>query len=67
MARATRPLTIISGAEDELMFADRYEAARGRLAIAVKVIAGINHMAVVSDPRALDAIAETVIANGGGS
>ena len=50
LAAATKPLTIISGADDELMFSDKYaEAVRGaKVAVDVKVIDGINHMGIVS-------------------
>lgn len=62
LAAATRPLTIISGADDELMFADKYaEAVRGIVPVVdVKLIAGVNHMGIVSDPAAVSAIADDV-------
>ena len=55
LAAATRPLTIISGADDELMFADKYaEAVRGaKVAVDVKLIDGINHMGIVGAPKAI--------------
>ena len=55
----TRPLTIISGADDELMLADKYaEAVRGITpTVDVKLIDGINHMGIVSAPRAVSVIA----------
>jgi pimeloyl-ACP methyl ester carboxylesterase len=58
----TRPLTIISGADDELMIADRYaEAVRGITPpIDVKLIDGANHMDVVSTPRAVAVIADDI-------
>src|SRR6202158_521644 len=60
LAAATTPLTIISGADDELMLADKYaEAVRGiTAAVEVKLIDGVNHMGVVSDPKAVSAIAD---------
>jgi alpha-beta hydrolase superfamily lysophospholipase len=62
LAAATKPLTIISGADDELMIADQYaEAVRGIAPpVNVKLIAGLNHMAIVSDPAAVSAIADDV-------
>ena len=62
LAAATKPLTIISGADDELMFADKYaEAVRGaKVAVEVKVLDGINHMGIVSAPKAVSVIAEDV-------
>ena len=51
--RGEKPLTIISGADDELMFADKYaEAVRGaKVAVDVKLLDGINHMGIVAAPR----------------
>jgi alpha-beta hydrolase superfamily lysophospholipase len=62
LAAATKPLAIISGADDELMIADQYaEAVRGITPpVNVKLIAGLNHMAIVSDPAAVSAIADDV-------
>ena len=62
LAAATKPLTIISGADDELMIVDQYaEAVRGIAPpVNVKLIAGLNHMAIVSDPAAVSAIADDV-------
>jgi alpha-beta hydrolase superfamily lysophospholipase len=62
LSAATRPLTIFSGADDELMFADKYsEAFRGAKApVNVKLIAGVNHMGIVSNPAAISVIADDV-------
>jgi alpha-beta hydrolase superfamily lysophospholipase len=66
LANATRPITLISGADDELMFADKYvEAMRAAPApVDVKLIEGINHMGIVSVPRAVSAIADDVATRG---
>ena len=66
LANAAGPLTIISGADDELMFADKYaEAVRGaRTPVDVKLIDGINHMGIVSVPRAVSAVADDVATRG---
>jgi alpha-beta hydrolase superfamily lysophospholipase len=66
LARANGPITIISGADDELMFADKYsDAVRdSRTPVDVKLIEGINHMGIVSVPRAVSAIADDVAARG---
>jgi alpha-beta hydrolase superfamily lysophospholipase len=66
LAAATRPLTIFSGADDELMIADKYaEAVSGITpAVDVKLIDGINHMGIVSTPRAVSAIADDVATRG---
>ncbi|MDE5457295.1 alpha/beta fold hydrolase [Bradyrhizobium sp. CSA112] len=62
LAAATKPLTIISGADDELMFSDKYaEAVRGaKVAVDVRVLDGINHMGIVAAPKAVSIIAEDV-------
>jgi pimeloyl-ACP methyl ester carboxylesterase len=62
LAAATKPLTIISGADDELMFSDKYaEAVRGaKVVVDVQVIDGINHMGIVSAPKAISIVAEDV-------
>src|SRR5258705_6238921 len=62
LAAATKPLTIISGADDELMFTDKYaEAVRGaKVAVDVRVLDGINHMGIVAAPKAVSIIAEDV-------
>lgn len=62
LAAATKPLTIISGADDEVMFSDKYaEAVRGaKVAVDVRVLDGINHMGIVAAPKAVSIIAEDV-------
>jgi alpha-beta hydrolase superfamily lysophospholipase len=62
LAAATRPITIFAGAEEELMFPDKYaEAVRGApVAVDVKLIDGVNHMGLVSAPKAVLAVAEDV-------
>jgi alpha-beta hydrolase superfamily lysophospholipase len=66
LAAVTRPLTIVSGADDELMLADKYaEAVRGAaVPVDVKLIDGINHMGVVSAAKAVSAIADDVATRG---
>jgi alpha-beta hydrolase superfamily lysophospholipase len=62
LTAATRPVTIYSGADDELMLADKYaEAVRGVTPpVKVKLIDGINHMGIVSNPAAISVIADDV-------
>jgi alpha-beta hydrolase superfamily lysophospholipase len=62
LAAATKPLTIISGADDELMFSEKYaDAVRGaKVAVDVRVLEGINHMAIVAAPKAISIVAEDV-------
>ena len=66
LAAVSKPLTIISGADDELMFADKYaEVARGAaVAVDVRLIDGIDHMGIVASPRAAALIAEDVATRG---
>lgn len=66
LAAATRPVTIFSGADDELMLADKYaEAVRGVMpAVDVKLIDGINHMGIVSKPAAISVIVDDVATTG---
>lgn len=66
LAAATRPVTIMAGKDDELMLADKYaEAVRGITPpVNVKLIDGVDHMGIVSDPAALSAIADDVATAG---
>jgi len=66
LAAATRPITLISGAEDELMAADHYADAVHAVApsVDVKLIDGVNHMGIVCDPKAVSAIADDVATRG---
>jgi pimeloyl-ACP methyl ester carboxylesterase len=65
-AAATRPLTIFCGADDELMLADKYVQAVDSVAprVNVRVVGGINHMGIVSNPAAVSIIAEDVATTG---
>ncbi len=62
LAAVTKPMTIFAGAEDELMFADKYaEAVSGAaVPVDVKLIAGINHMGIVSTAKAVSAVADDI-------
>jgi pimeloyl-ACP methyl ester carboxylesterase len=62
LAAATWPLTIFSGAADELMLADKYADAVHAVApsVDVKLIDGVNHIGIVSDPKAVSIIADDV-------
>jgi alpha-beta hydrolase superfamily lysophospholipase len=64
LAGATRPITVISGADDELMFADKYADIVRGAKVDVKLIEGINHMGIVSVPRAVSFIADDVATRG---
>jgi alpha-beta hydrolase superfamily lysophospholipase len=69
LAAATKPLTIFSGAQDELMLADKYaEAVHGVApSVNVKLIDGIDHMGIVSNPAAISIIADEVATSGANS
>jgi alpha-beta hydrolase superfamily lysophospholipase len=66
LAAATKPITLISGADDELMLADNYADALHAVAPSadVKLIPGVNHMGIVSVAKAVSAIAEDVATRG---
>ena len=60
---ATKPVALFAGADVELMIAEKYRDAVGEH-VPVHLIDGVNHMAIVSDPRAVAAIADDVVAHG---
>jgi alpha-beta hydrolase superfamily lysophospholipase len=64
----TRPVTIFAAAEDEMMVSDKYaETVQAvKPSVDVKVIDGINHMGIVTNPKAVSAIAEDVATRGAG-
>jgi alpha-beta hydrolase superfamily lysophospholipase len=64
----TRPVTIFGAAEDEMMISDKYADAVQAVkpSVDVKVIEGINHMGIVTNPKAVSAIAEDVATRGAG-
>ena len=66
LAAAKGPMTLFAGTADELMFADKFEEAIRAVApkADVKLIEGVNHMAIVSAPNAVAAIAEDVATRG---
>ena len=66
IAAASKPLTIIAGANDELMLAEQYpEAVRGAARpVSVKLIEGVNHMGIVSDPAAVSIVVDYIAAAG---
>ena len=66
LAATAKPVTLISGADDELMLSDKYaDAVHAILPSAeVKLIDGVNHMGVVSTPKAVNEIANYVATQG---
>jgi alpha-beta hydrolase superfamily lysophospholipase len=63
LAAATKPITIFSGAADELMFSDKYREAVGDRAT-IHIIEGVNHMGIVGNPKAVSVIADDVAKSG---
>jgi alpha-beta hydrolase superfamily lysophospholipase len=61
-AGTRNPVTLISGTNDEMMLADKYAEAVHAVApsVAVKLIDGIDHIGIVSNPKAVSVIAEDV-------
>ena len=66
MQPPTKPVTLISGADDELMLSDKYADAVHAIlpSVEVKLIDGVNHMGVVSTPKAVNEIADYVATHG---
>lgn len=64
----THPMTIFAGAEDEMMISDKYAGAVQAIkpSVDVKLIEGVNHMGMVTNPKAVSAIAEDVATRGAG-
>ena len=58
----TSPVTLVSGSEDELMLADKYADAVHAIApsVEVRLIEGVDHMGIVSDAKAVSAVADEV-------
>lgn len=55
-ARAKGRITVIAGAEDQLMDADAYKRALSPLGVAVTILPGVDHMGVVYKAAAIKAI-----------
>jgi alpha-beta hydrolase superfamily lysophospholipase len=66
LAATTRPVSLIAGADDELMLPAKYADAVHAVApnVDVKLIEGVNHMSLLSDPKAVSVIAEDVAKRG---
>jgi pimeloyl-ACP methyl ester carboxylesterase len=62
LAAAHHPITLISGANDELMLADKYADAVHAVvpSVEVKLIDGVDHVGIVGDPKAVTAVADDV-------
>ncbi|AHY54613.1 alpha/beta hydrolase [Bradyrhizobium japonicum] len=68
LPETTRPITIFGGAEDEMMISEKYAETVQAIkpAVDVKIIDGINHMGIVTNPKAISVIAEDVATRGAG-
>lgn len=62
LKNAASPLAIVAGEEDELFFAEKFEPAVKaiRPGVPVTLVPGLNHVDVVTDPRAVPPIAAAV-------
>ena len=62
LADAHHPVTLIAGASDELMQADKYADAVHAVApsVEVKLVAGVDHMGIVGNPTGVSAVADYV-------
>ncbi|HET7887396.1 MAG TPA: alpha/beta fold hydrolase [Bradyrhizobium sp.] len=62
LAAAHHPVTLIAGAADELMLADKYADAVHAVvpAAEVRLVDGVDHMGIVGDPRGVAAVADYV-------
>lgn len=68
LPNVTHPMTIFGGAEDEMMISNSYEEAVHAVkpSVDVKLIEGVNHNGIVTNPKAVNAIAEDVATRGSG-
>ena len=59
--RSSAPITVLVGKDDEILYADKYEAALDSVKQQVRIalISGVGHMAIVSDTAALNALVKT--------
>jgi len=66
LAHVTKPLTIFSGADDELMLADKYAEAVQPIApsVDVKLIDGTDHMGIVASRKAVTIVADDIATRG---
>jgi hypothetical protein len=62
-AAATGPLAVFSGSSDDLIRSDRLRDAVGDCAT-IRIIDGVNHLGIISDPAAIAIIAADVATTG---
>jgi pimeloyl-ACP methyl ester carboxylesterase len=63
-ARAKGRITVIAGAEDQLMDADAYQRALPPLGVPVTILPGVDHMGIVYKAEAIKAILAAMAAPG---
>jgi alpha-beta hydrolase superfamily lysophospholipase len=63
LAAATKPMTIFSGSADELIVSEKFHETVGDRAT-IRIIEGVNHMGIVSNPAAVSVIADDVATAG---
>ncbi|MDA9442850.1 alpha/beta hydrolase [Bradyrhizobium sp. CCBAU 51745] len=68
LPNVTHPMTIFGGGDDEMMISAKYAEVVQAIkpSIDVKIIDGVNHMGMVTNPKAVNAIAEDVATRGAG-
>lgn len=66
LAAATKPVTIFSGASDELIDPKKFGETVGDRAT-VRIIEGVDHMGIISKPAAVSVIADDVATTGASS
>ena len=62
----THPMTIFGGTDDEMMISAKYAETVQAIkpSVDVKLLDGINHMGIVTNPKAISVIADDVAARG---
>jgi alpha-beta hydrolase superfamily lysophospholipase len=66
LAGARKPVTVFAGASDQLMFPEKYKDAFDQPA-QVRLIDGVDHIGIISDPAAISVIADDVAKYGANS
>jgi alpha-beta hydrolase superfamily lysophospholipase len=56
--RATKPMAVLVGSEDEVLYPERFPRAiaDAAAAVPVRVVSGVGHTGMIADPRALAAV-----------
>jgi len=58
LSNVKQPISVLAGSDDEIFYANRYAEVfhAQRADVPVTLVPGVNHMGMITDPRALDAI-----------